>query len=133
MGFKAETLVGQWSSNWGRSDVTVTGANLAGTWDEGEFSGTIGEDGVVALVWKHRDGTLGKATLRADAEGNVLDGTWGFGEDDKGGGAWTLRMEERPVAPVTAGDAPAGDAPAGGDGGEAPAPEGDGKKKKKNG
>jgi hypothetical protein len=110
VGFKAETLVGRWSSSWGASDLLVSGAEVSGTWDEGDFKGTASEDGVLSLVWKHRDGTSGKATLRA-SEG-ALDGTWGFGDDDKGGGAWVMRLEAAAPSPAVATEpapAPAGE------------------------
>lgn len=136
MGTTAAALNGRWSSNWGEVRIQVQGSSITGTWQDGGLSGTFA-DGALAIDWNHRDGTTGKASLKADAKGEKLTGTWGFGAADKGEGEWTLNQIERIEIPAekpadgdAGGDAPAGDTPAGDDG-AAPAPADDSKKKKK--
>ncbi len=125
----AEALSGRWSSSWGETTIEVKGDAVSGSWPEGTFSGSAAADGALTLTWAHKDGTAGKASLKADAEFAKLSGTWGW-DTDADGGAWELAQtaSTAPAAPApadaSAGDAPAADAPA-------DAPAADDKKPKK--
>ena len=109
----AEALSGRWSSSWGETTIEVKGGAVSGSWPEGTFSGSASADGALALAWSHKDGTSGKASLKADAEFAKLSGTWGW-DSDADGGAWDLTQTE-PAAPAKSdaaeGDAPPADAP----------------------
>ncbi len=114
---KADALNGRWTSNWGEVRLNVADGAITGTWSQGGVEGKASDDGAVSLTWTHRDGTTGKAALKADAGFAKLSGTWGYGEADTGEGDWSMDQVERvgaaPTGDAPAGDAPAGDAPAG--------------------
>lgn len=110
----AEALSGRWSSAWGETRIDVKGTEITGSWRDGAFSGSVGEDGVASVTWTHRDGTSGKGTLKADDDRARLTGTWGW-DSDADGGAWELTQLERTWNAPAAEPAPAGDAPTAGD------------------
>ena len=130
----AEALSGRWSSSWGETTIEVKGDAVSGSWPDGTFSGSAA-DGALTLTWAHKDGTAGKASLKADAEFAKLSGTWGW-DTDADGGAWELTQTASTAPAAPAADAaaePAAAEPAAGDApaeGEAPPAE-DKKPKKK--
>jgi len=124
----AEALSGRWSSSWGETTIEVKGDAVSGSWPEGTFSGSAA-DGALTLTWAHKDGTAGKASLKADADFAKLSGTWGW-DTDADGGAWDLTQTASTAPAAPAADAAAGEAPPADAGAEAP-PADDKKPKKK--
>ena len=128
MSKSAEALSGRWSSSWGETTIEVKGDAVSGSWPDGTFSGSAA-DGMLTLTWAHKDGTAGKASLKADAEFAKLSGTWGW-DTDADGGAWDLTQTASTAPAAPAADAAAGEAPPADAGAEAP-PADDKKPKKK--
>jgi hypothetical protein len=124
----AEALSGRWSSSWGETTIEVKGDAVSGSWPDGTFSGSAA-DGTLTLTWAHKDGTAGKASLKADADFAKLSGTWGW-DTDADGGAWDLTQTASTAPAAPAADAAAGEAPPADAGAEAP-PADDKKPKKK--
>ena len=83
---------GVYASNW--EDVTLVqeGRYVHGTYvccGGGTIEGRIYEGRVIRYHWKQASGSEGEGVWEIVAPGR-LEGTWGSGQSDDGGGRWDL-------------------------------------------
>lgn len=110
-----ESFKGVWYNPvWGELHLIPSGNSVVGRWRSkengvwGKMSGTINGD-VIKFSWEeHKAGAIGPGAVRTghgyfkfkvNPEENgqpKLDGEWGYGENEVGGGDWnTLRLKDR--------------------------------------
>jgi hypothetical protein len=90
---KAEpTIAGSWDSTYGIVQITQQGNRVTGQYPccgGGTLNGRIVE-GFVKFHWSEPRGAgEGEGVWRIEKDG-TLDGSWGRGQSDTDGGAWTL-------------------------------------------
>jgi hypothetical protein len=85
------TFEGTWDSTWGRMVLTQQGKHVHGTfvgYREGGVSGDLDGD-VYNFVWDQRvPRSHGHGFLKISADGQHLEGRWGYDKDDLEGGRW---------------------------------------------
>ncbi len=110
-----ESYAGRYHSDWGEMRLTQTGSALMGTWENpatyksGRLEGTV--QGCLAYFsWFQTDSRVPGRPVTTNGRGvfryvvppagtldqtRTLDGVWGYGTDQEGGGTWTGRKWRR--------------------------------------
>jgi len=89
-------LTGRYDSKFGQVRLEQSGRRIVGTYDYdgGRLEGTI-DGNVIRFAWTERSGAGRGVWVVAST--SQLIGTWGTGDDDIGGGGWTLTPVARTV------------------------------------
>ena len=82
-------LSGDYTGTWGSTTLHQQGDHVSGTYahDDGEIDGQL-DDGRLRFTWREDRGR-GRGTFVVEADG-TLRGTWGYGDEETGGGDWQL-------------------------------------------
>jgi hypothetical protein len=90
---------GRWDSTWGRMIVKQEGKHVHGTFTgyrEGGLSGDLDGD-VWKFVWDQRHPRQhGHGYMQISADGQHLEGRWGYNADDHEGGRWAGDRDNTP-------------------------------------
>ncbi len=101
-------LSGKWySQEFGDMKIVHTGKNVSGSYEDprgpdhnGTIKGVV-EGDLLRIEWIKRGAPLaailsvrGKAWLRIKNNGHLLEGRWGYDNDDNGGGRWTAEKSQ---------------------------------------
>lgn len=85
------SFAGTYRSTWGDTVFTEAGDAVSATYPGGTLSCAV-KDGALDCAWKE-GGASGKAHLTRQPNGNI-EGTWGNGGSDQGGGQWTFEPKK---------------------------------------
>jgi len=85
------TFEGAWDSTWGRMAIKQEGKHVHGTFTgyrEGGLSGEL-DGNIWKFVWDQRvPRQHGHGYLQMSADGQHIEGRWGYAADDLEGGRW---------------------------------------------
>jgi hypothetical protein len=85
------SFAGTWESTWGKMVLRQEGKHVSGSFTgyrEGGLTGTLDGD-VWNFVWDQRvPRQHGRGFMQISADGQHLEGRWGYEKDDDDGGRW---------------------------------------------
>lgn len=93
LGLVEDRFVGSYRTTWGPVVLRERDDELEGLYRRGHLR-CVPESRVLHCAWMQGQAS-GRAILRRRDDG-VLEGTWGRGERDEGGGAWLWAPDPRP-------------------------------------
>ncbi len=88
-GQSACSVDGTYQSDWGVVNLTQSGDNVSGTWQRGTVRG-VRSGNIIRYTWYEGPVVGGRGWWRISPDCTRLNGPWGSGSRDSGGGNWNL-------------------------------------------
>jgi hypothetical protein len=81
---------GTYQSDWGTVFLSEQSGIVTGTWQQGTVTG-VRNGNTIHYTWYQGNVMGGKGVWSVSPDCNSLNGPWGTGENETGGGYWNLQ------------------------------------------